>query len=231
MRYMGGKTRIAKQLASIINLVREPGQWVWDPFCGGLSMSVSLSAKGPVWSTDSNAALIALYQAVKAGWQPPESVSREEYQAAKALPDSDPLKAFCGFGCSFGGKWFGGYARSGNRNYAANCAGSLKATPFKKLKLSCVNLLRCEPRPTNVLLYLDPPYSGTTGYKDAFDSDLFFRRAADWSAFTHVFISEYASPIGRCVWEGSSLTTCTLKKENYKTATERLFWLPKGGRV
>jgi DNA adenine methylase len=230
MQYLGGKTRIAKQLATLIDSVREPGQWVWDPFCGGLSMSVALSKKGPVWSTDINPALISLYKAVQNGWQPPSSVSKEEYEAAKTLPDSNPLKAFCGFGCSFGGKWFGGYARSGERNYAANCVSSLSAVPWQQLTLSCMSFLEAEPQPTEALLYLDPPYAGTTGYRNSFDSAAFFAQALRWAAFTHVFISEYACPAGICVWEGVSRTTCTLRKEDYKTATERLYYLPKGTR-
>ncbi len=109
MRYMGGKSRIAKQIAAVIDEHRQPGQLVWDAFCGGLSMSVALSKKGPVLASDACAPLIALYKAVQEGWDPPTEVSRQTYMAAKLLPDSDPMKAFCGFGCSFGGKWFGGY--------------------------------------------------------------------------------------------------------------------------
>ena len=47
MQYLGGKTRIAKQLAEVIDRVRPKSAWVWDAFCGGLSMSVALSKNGP----------------------------------------------------------------------------------------------------------------------------------------------------------------------------------------
>lgn len=111
MQYLGGKTRIAKAIAEIVNAERGDRVF-WEPFCGGLSVSVKLAAHGPGIVSDANPALIALYQAVRDGWDPPGHVSEEEYSAAKALPDSDPRKAFIGFGCSFGGKWFGGYARN-----------------------------------------------------------------------------------------------------------------------
>lgn len=90
MRYMGGKSRIAKQIAAVIDQYREPGQMVWDAFCGGLSVSVALSEKGPVLSSDANESLINLYNAVKTGWVPPTEVTREEYHVAKSLPNTDP---------------------------------------------------------------------------------------------------------------------------------------------
>src|SRR5690606_1801606 len=103
MRYMGGKTRIAKQIAAVIDQYREPGQLVWDAFCGGLSVSVELAKTGPVLSSDGCKPLISCYQAILAGWDPPIEVSKETWQASKLLPDTDPMKAFCGFGCSFAG--------------------------------------------------------------------------------------------------------------------------------
>jgi DNA adenine methylase len=241
MQYLGGKTRIAKQLATLINSVREPGQWVWDPFCGGLSMSVALSEKGPVWSTDINPALISLYKAVQSGWQPPSSVSKEEYESAKALPDSNPLKAFCGFGCSFGGKWFGGYAHDvkGTRNrdgvpsnYALSAKRRISAELDSCSAFACLDFSSVEPQPTEAIIYADPPYEGTTGYKGApaFDSELFFKQALRWAAFTHVFISEYACPVGLCVWQGTSTTTVRTDKSRKQVATERLFYIPKGTR-
>lgn len=105
MQYLGGKTRIAKQIAAEIDKVRRPGQLVWDAFCGGLSMSRALLKNGPVLSTDACAPLIHLYCAVQNGWGPPSEVSEATYRAAKSLPDTDPMKAFCGFACSFGGKF------------------------------------------------------------------------------------------------------------------------------
>lgn len=233
MRYLGGKSRIAKHLAEVIDSVRHPGQWVWDAFCGGLSMSVALSKKGPVWSTDANAALIALYRAIQSGWEPPTEVSKETWHAAKALPDSDPLKAFCGFGCSFGGKWFGGYAgrraaRAGDpklytfRDSTAN--GLRRECPGRVLAV--VDFLSVQPQACEAILYLDPPYAGTTGYAAVapFDSDRFVQRVREWSRFTHVFVSEYSFPIGECVWSRQVPGSTQFKKD----AVERLYYLGPG---
>jgi DNA adenine methylase len=233
VRYLGGKTRIAKQLAELIDSVREPGQWVWDPFCGGLSMSVALSKKGPVWSTDINPALIALYKAVQSGWQPPSEVNEETWRAAKALPDSNPLKAFCGFGCSFGGRYFEGYARSSDRaNYAATSKRVVERDCAEALVFACLNFCTVEPQPIEAVLYLDPPYAKTKGYSRtiAFDSALFFAQAMRWAAFTHVFISEYACPVGVCVFETEKRKTIAGGQGGGRVGLERLFYIPKGTR-
>lgn len=230
MQYLGGKTRIAKQLAAEIDKVRRPGQWVWDAFCGGLSMTVALSKNGPVYSTDACVPLIALYRAVQAGWDPPSEVDEATYRAARDLPDTDPMKAFCGFGCSFSGKWFDGYARSGTRNYAANARNSILKAGVPSSALDALNFLDQEPRPSDGVLYLDPPYAGTRGYAGAppFDHAAFYRRVAEWSAYGPVFVSEYEMPFGQVVWTGAQRTTVARKKSAYADATERLYYIAKG---
>jgi site-specific DNA-adenine methylase len=84
MQYMGGKTRIAKQIAAEIDKVRKPGQLVWDAFCGGLSVSVALSKNGPVLASDACAPLISLYKAVQEGgirlaWSQNRSMKTQSY--------------------------------------------------------------------------------------------------------------------------------------------------------
>lgn len=228
MRYLGGKSRIAKHLAEVIDSVRHPGQWVWDAFCGGLSMSVALRRKGPVWSTDANAALIALYRAVQSGWEARTEVSEAEYRAAKALPDADPMKAFCGFGCSFGGKWFGGYAKPYPTNKTPHGAAlrALKRDCGAEATFGCVDFMSVQPQECEALLYLDPPYDGTTEYKSVqrFDTAALVRNVMAWSRFTHVFVSEYSFPVGECVWESRQRTTLG-GKGAHAAAVERLYYL------
>lgn len=192
-------------------------------------MAAALSNKGPCYASDAHPALIALYSAVRAGWQPPETVSEAEYQAAKALPDSDPMKAFCGFGLSYGGKWFGGYARAkpGHGDFHAYAWNGLRRDCPKLAGVACLDWLTCEPAPTDCLVYLDPPYAGTTRYaQGAFDHALFLQLAIGWSQHTHVFVSEYAFPFGYCVAELAASAEKRLKPGS----VERLFFLPKGYR-
>lgn len=231
MQYMGGKTRIAKQIAAEIDKVRKPGQLVWDAFCGGLSISRALSKKGPVWSTDANPALISLYQALQRGWEPPTELSENQYKAAKDLPDSDPLKAFCGFALSFGGKWFGGYSKP-RPKYAKPVAGAAKKAKLDGLlgPFDCVDFLTYEVRPTDMLIYCDIPYKGTTTYGSLppFNYDQFLIKCKQWSEFTDIFVSEYDLPLGKCIWESQSLTGVNSGiSGKAKIATERLYHIAR----
>lgn len=116
------------------------------------------------------------------------------------------MKAFAGFGCSFGGKWFGGYARSKDpagrsvRGYATQARNvvleQVRAITSRGCAIERVDFLAVEPAPTGAVLYLDPPYSDTTGYgaTGVFDHARFYARVAAWSRYTDVFVSEYAMP-------------------------------------
>lgn len=204
MQYLGGKSKIARWLAAAMLPVARDRPW-WDAFCGGLSVSLALAKAtgrgGTV--TDANAALISCYRAVASGWDPPGAISEDEYRAARSLPDSDPRKAFVGFGCSFGGKWFAGYARApaqAGRTYAGAARTALLRDVGELVAAGCdfmhANFLEIEPEPTDVVLYLDPPYAGTTAYgaTGAFDTARFRARVAGWARYTDVFVSEYAMP-------------------------------------
>lgn len=239
MRYMGGKARIAKRLAATIHECVPHVDQFWDAFCGGLSMSVALSTYGRVISSDAHPALISLYRAVRDGWEPPEKVTRDTYTHARNLPDSDPLKAFCGVGCSFGGKWFGGYAEprvyartatnhGGALNYARSGRRAVKRDSHVPAEIACVDFLQVQPRPIDGAIYCDPPYENTTGYAatGVFDHVQFVRRVREWSAFTHVFVSEYSFSVGRVVW--TSELHVKVGGDRGKRATERLFWIEKG---
>jgi DNA adenine methylase len=230
MRYMGGKSRIAKYIATEINKVRKPGQLVWDAFCGGLSVSVALSKHGPVLSTDANAALISLYKAVKSGWSPPETATREQRDQSLALPDTDPMKAFLRIGCGFSGNWASGFAHSKGRNYANETRSSLLRDLAMCRWVAAMDFLSVLPVPTRAIIYCDIPYRGTTQYDGApsFDHDRFISLVSGWSRFTDVFVSEYDFPVGSCVWDRQQITTVSRNKDKYRTATERLYHLPKG---
>lgn len=239
MRYMGGKTRMKKYLAPIIDKARRPGQLAWDPFCGGLAMSEALSANGPVLASDASLPLISMYQAIRNGWTPPTELSEQAWTDAKSLPDTDPMKGFAGFGCSFNGMYFSRYiqpearleiksgpstGQSFNRRYHAAVGDVLRRQLPKVWRIEHCDFLSVEPWAVDAVLYLDPPYSGTVSYAGAapFDHDLFVQRVRDWARYTHVFVSEYALPVGQLVFEMPAPKGCTMAK---KTAVERLYYL------
>lgn len=194
MRYFGGKSRTCARIASYLNSIRRPGQLYVEPFVG--AGWVLQLMDNPREASDICEDLILLYRAIQNGWEPPSELSENEYQRLKTS-DPSALRAFAGFGCSFAGKWFGGYARSGQRNYASNCHNSLveKARPaLEGVEFYCRSY--SDVNPVGTLIYCDPPYQGTTGYSAAgrFDWDLFWDTVRRWSEKNVVVVSEYSAP-------------------------------------
>lgn len=223
MRYLGGKSRTAKQIAAIVS---PTGLW-WEPFCGGLSVSVALAAisrqAGVV--SDANLAVISLYRSVQAGWVPPEggTVTVEDWHAAKLLPDTDPRKALIGIGGSYGAIWFRWPTVEKRvewhkkQRYWNNIDPIGAAGRSVVAKVADLTAARCAfehidflapdtaPPAGTEVIYCDPPYEGTTGYEDAtgpFDHVAFWRRCIAFSALQgpapgatiRVYVSEYACP-------------------------------------
>lgn len=108
MRYQGSKRRLAKHIFPIILENRKDNQLYVEPFVGGCNSIQHV--EGRRWGNDSHFELIEMWKAVQSGWIPPTDISEKYYLQIKNNQVSfDPaLVGFVGFGCSFGGKWWGG---------------------------------------------------------------------------------------------------------------------------
>jgi DNA adenine methylase len=196
MQYLGGKSKTWKEISQYVKEVRRDGQEYIEPFVGG--GWVLQGVQGKRSASDANQALITMYQALQSGWIPPAYVDKEQYEEVKALKNAhDPITAFIGFGCSFSGKWFGGYARdSAGRNYASNAKNSLiRQLPLiSDVSFSCKSY--SEWSPVGCIIYCDPPYANTTGYNAVgeFDSANFWQTMREWSESNTVIVSEYEAP-------------------------------------
>jgi len=190
-------------------------------------MTWALAPEGPVSASDANARLIGLYQAVRAGWRPPEEV-----QSAPDEPGT--LADYCHFCLGFGGIPGAGIqkpfreaiVRSGPEIGKVKRMWPHRATAERIVRealaptsVRYIDFLSVQPQQTGAVLYLDPPYAGTVGYEGVFNSDRFFERAEAWAKFGPVFISEYACPIGREVWARDMKTGQFARGKR----TERLF--------
>lgn len=118
MRYQGGKSRISAQIARLISA--RGGACFVSLFCGSCAVESKVQGFSRKILNDKHAYLIAMLRGVQNGYELPELITPDQYQLIKAHKDWDPvLVGFVGFGCSFGGKWFGGYARNATgTNYA-----------------------------------------------------------------------------------------------------------------
>lgn len=222
---MGSKNRIAKYILPIILKDRKPDQCYIEPFVGGCNTMDKVD--GIRIGNDSNEYLIALWKVLQDGWIPPSDVSREFYYTVKYNQSSYPpeLVCFLAMPCSFGCKWWGGYAQNKDgRNYADVAKRSF-LRQIKKLQTvmftsgDYYNL----SIPDNSIIYCDPPYQGTTQYKHTFDHNKFWGWCKYQSDNGHsVFISEYSAPKGfECVWEMT--ITSTLNKNSKDKKIEKLF--------
>lgn len=234
MKYMGSKARLAKHILPIILKERVQGQPYVEPFVGGFNMICNVpEEQGPRYANDINEFLIEMFKLTSQGVEPPKNITKEEYLKAKNGEYSKALTGYIGFNCSYSGKWFGGYAgivktKAGVRNYQEEAWRNV-VEQSKKLK----NLFFCSKPyfelqiPSNSIIYCDPPYEGTTSYKDKFDSDLFWNWAREKTKEGHkVFISEYNAPGDfECLWskEFSSSLSANGKIGSNKISVEKLF--------
>lgn len=200
MRYLGGKERIAATIADFI-LSQKGSRTIYvEPFIGGGSVYSRLAPRfETAYGSDAHACVVAMWQAVQGGWEPPSTVSHDLYCELRESNDVSALRGVVGFGCSFGGKWFGGYARcSRGTNYALAAKKSIaRKAPGMVGTISCRDYRDYRPS-TRSLVYCDPPYADTTvGYTgvDAFDSDEFWSTMRAWrDAGALVFVSEDKAP-------------------------------------
>ena len=230
MRYQGGKSRIAQQIAEIIQRERERESNLTfvSLFCGSCSVESKVNGFDKIICNDKHEYLIELFKGVQNGYELPELITEERYKYIREHKDENKiLTGFVGFGCSFGGKWFGGYARNKtNTNYALQSKKSL----LKDMDNLMTAHFTCQDYhdviiPNNSIVYADPPYNNTTGYgKDKFNSDEFWEYMRIISKNNKVFISEQTAPNDfECVWEKEFTRTLDVNKDNQFKVTEKLF--------
>ena len=229
MRYQGGKSRIADDIARRIVPADGRSSVFVSLFCGSCAVESRVRGFSRMILNDLHPYLIALLRGAQNGYALPDHISEDEYRFIRENKNLDPvLTGFAGFGCSFGGRWFGGYARNqSGRNYAAESKRSLLQDLKTLTNAEFLNLdYRAVPIPCYATVYADPPYNDTTGYKTGrFDSDDFWccMRLIAETGHT-VYISEQNAPEDfTCIWEKPFIRTLDRNKQNQFSVPEKLF--------
>lgn len=257
MQYFGGKAKLASKLVPEVQKFCEHADVYWEPFCGSLNVFSRIRC-GRKFASDACVPLIALFRYVQSGGILPTEVSEEDYRRAQR-GECDPwYQAFVGFGCSFAGKWFGGYARGHgadaapatsslskkfNRNYANNANNALSrkfAVDMSNARFLVGEYDKIRPRYTKHqrwVIYCDPPYAGTIGYNRSnvvgrWNPQKFWMWAqTQANAGATVLVSEYSCPIRHEIvasWRHRTEIR-TPKSNNQKDRVEMLFRiLPTG---
>lgn len=216
MKYLGGKQRIGVHIAPVLHdfwNAQEQLNGYLEPFCGSLGVfkhMTNLTRARSIVANDYHPDLIQLWKEVQNGsFTFPESISEEQYYAAKNLSSPSAHKAFVGFGMSFGGRYFGAYSHKylGDKkeDFCKEMTNSLsRIAPLisqKKIKFTNRDYKNIKPR--NKLIYCDPPYQTTkhpikyrrdVKHYDSFDNVDFWNVMRNWSKYNTVIISETTAP-------------------------------------
>lgn len=101
----------------------------------------------------------------------------------------------------------------------------MKESPLlQNIEFRCCDYLTLEPN--NTVIYCDPPYNNTTGYKRKFDSNSFYNWLKANSKTNTIIISEYSMPDEyKCIWE-KDITFSMQHSKIGDMRTERL-WIRK----
>lgn len=224
---MGGKSRISKQIAEILNSAINKDTPFVSLFCGSCAIESKVQADTKILN-DKHPYLVAMWQALQNGWMPPDVVTKEEYYRVKANMDENPaLTGFVGFGCSFGGKWWGGYAKDkrGDDYCSQAKRGLLKDFPgIQSATFTCLDYHDVEI-PDGAVVYCDPPYVNTTGYTvGQFDTNEFWNYIRQLSKRCDVYISEESAPDDfECIWSKEKVRTLEKSDNVGRVKVEKLF--------
>ncbi len=233
MNYLGGKSKHSKEIVNVIlSLSKNKTTWV-EPFIGGGSVVTKVPKTFKIYGSDINSNVVELYKHVQKGGELPNEVTETQYKAVKQNPEaySAWYIGLVSIGCSFGGKEWGGYARSKEAdgspvNFAARAKRKLFGMDFSEIHLETLSYSEVIVN-NDCIVYCDPPYAGTTGYKTKFDSGSFWEWAEKSAKVADVYVSEYNAPQGwECIWEKETGSLAG-KASVGKRATEKLFRLNK----
>lgn len=230
--YLGSKNRLSKHLAPIIQSYVDKGCVGYiEPFVGGANMIDKIKCNNKIGS-DVDKYIIATLQGLQDGVEPPKEVSRELYDEVKNNKDNytDFLVGYIGYEMSFGAKWFGGYVKRDDKKFRGDIysyKSCMKQAPLLKgISFKCCSYEDYKDL-SGYVIYCDPPYAGTTPYKQKFDYDKFYNWCREVGKRNTILISEYSMPDDfECIWSKETMVSLdSNKKESDKNniRVEKLF--------
>lgn len=239
MRYMGSKSKIAKQIVPIIQgyIDENDIKYYLEPFCGGMNVIDKIKCEHKI-ASDINKYLIALLSENNKIDTLPSAVTKEHYVEVrkeyreKSGKYEDWYIGAIGFLASYNGRFFdGGYGgivktKIGTvRNYYEEAKKNLL---LQRDNLKGIILINCDYRKwtgmENALIYCDPPYKNVKQYGEnkEFNHEKFWEWCREMSEKNIVIVSEQEAAAGfKVIWEKEVKRTIDNKKA--VKATEKLF--------
>lgn len=235
---MGGKSRIAKQIAKYINNIAfiEGIENYYEPFCGGCAVAEQVNIKNR-YCSDSNKYLIALLNKIKTGIGEYKYVDEDTWMDVRANIGTDKYEdwytGYVGFICSFRCNWFHGYARDYiDKGYSFQLSGYNSLLREQKLLKDIVfSVAEYDDVviENNSIVYCDAPYIGTSGYMPGkFDFNKYYDWLKEISKNNLVLISEYSMPHGFKEVDRWIMNAGIGNGRGINTSVERLFVVEGG---
>ena len=238
MRYMGSKSRFAKELIPIIqSYITEDTKGYLEPFVGGANVIDKIKCNNKI-GCDIHKQLIALLNKAKDNIDDiPDIISFETYKEVKNNKESyeDWYVGLVGFCASFSAKYFNGYARNSRNDNSGKVSEEAirnlkkQAPLLKDIEFKCCNFLDLpKDKIKGYVIYCDIPYKRTTKYKtEPFPYEEFYIWANEMAKYNTVLVSEYNMPSNfKCIWEKNTKVNFdsnrTILNESHKR-TEKLF--------
>tara|TARA_B100001094_G_scaffold153724_1_gene148793 strand:- start:75 stop:833 length:759 start_codon:yes stop_codon:yes gene_type:complete len=226
MKYVGGKQLIGKDISELIVKIISPNKvkGYIEPFIGGLGVFQHMCQKQfkIIIGSDLQEDLIMLWKEIQGNtFNPPRKVSQLLFNKLKSSKEHSALRAFIGFGMSFGGDFFAGYIQKYSGTSGRNFYNELlnfykRISPIlKNEKIKFYNKsYEYFNKKTGYVIYCDPPYCNTTGYKTGdFDNEKFWNTMRYMSKNNYVFISEEKAPNDFVsIWSKSKFRSLTPSK-------------------
>ncbi len=223
-RYSGGKYRLGRYIAKAIEDYEErydklhgisETRKYFEPFVGMCGVIRHVSNTRVRMGCDLNTDVIAMWQALQSGWEPPteEEVTQTFYNYLRdEVEPGDPRRGIVAHGASYGGYYFSKFMPNiypGSRRNVMKFFQMVKDVKF--LDGTCYqNFLDLD----GYTIYCDSPYAnspGATGKKsrflNQFNHDEFWENMRKLCKSNLVFISEGNAPDDFIpIWETETLT-------------------------
>lgn len=214
MKYIGSKSRIAKDIVPIIQHYIDTSGYksYLEPFVGGANVIDKIKCEKKIGSDKHKYLIALLKQASEDTTVFPLHISEEEYKTVRDNKHYYPdwYVGLVGFCATFSSKWFNGYARGFKEDKVTPrdipneaIRNILKQAP----NLKGINFNCCDFRKINdindFVIYCDPPYKNTTKYAvDDFPYEDFYDWCREMSKHNIVLVSEYNMPDDfKCIWQ------------------------------
>lgn len=231
-QYHGGKSRHSKAIYSAImkDLNGKEIKGLVEPFCGGLNVTKEF-INYKCYCFDSNEELIYMYSFIKDNGLPEMPIITKERHKELLVQEEYSFEgAFSNFFCTYMCKYRDSFASNDtkekwhNQRYRSieKSLSTIKAANFKCCKFTEIEKF-IDINSGGYIIYCDPPYAGTTNYKNNdFNSDEFWTLVEKWSSFgNYVYVSELQCPIESEVIYEKSLNVGMSRNKN--KMTDKLF--------